>query len=428
MASSSRSSPSDIFATFQSSPDASLIQLISASVDDLRLRVGTFVITVVDPLEGTPIVLADGPEAAVAFAERVNERTERMGGGVTFLRLLELLASMLCASTVGAVKRPPSASPMTAPGRRRIGASPGFDDDGEPGTEAEDDADISLPPPPGAGGRAAAAAAAAAHEEDLEEEEEGNEEADALEEEDEDDDEEEEDDDAHLAAEVAMAMAPGASAHDGQQGQEEEEGAAAAGPSRAAESFNKLQDATRGRAVSLSRRVQGDLLALMKGDAHKRGMHVSLADEDRLDAWRVKYTTFPDGSQLALDLAALTAAQEPHMPPACVECEMRLPTDYPFSPPSLRIVRPRFRKQTGYVINGALCMELLTPQGWNVTFSIEAILEQVRVFARTHARDPSLACMHARHTHIFSLAYMPFPQHAGTRPSRPRQGRNRDAA
>ena len=82
------------------------------------------------------------------------------------------------------------------------------------------------------------------------------------------------------------------------------DGAAAAGPSRAAESFNKLQDATRGRAVSLSRRVQGDLLALMKGDAHKRGMHVSLADEDRLDAWRVKYTTFPDGSQLALDLAA----------------------------------------------------------------------------------------------------------------------------
>ena len=56
---------------------------------------------------------------------------------------------------------------------------------------------------------------------------------------------------------------------------------------------------------------------------------------------------------------------------------MRLPADSPFSPPSLRVVRPRFRRQTGFVINGALCMELLTPQGWNATFSIEAVLEQV---------------------------------------------------
>ena len=315
---------------------------------------------------------------------------------------------------------------MTAPGRRRIGASPGFDDDGEPGTEAEDDADISLPPPPGAGGRAAAAAAAAAHEEDLEEEEEGNEEADALEEEDDEDEDEEEEDDAHLAAEVAMAMAPGASSHDGQQGRRRR--TARRGPITRGRILQQASGCdARARRLALPSRP-GRSTRLDEGRRTSAACMSRLLAKDRLDAWRVKYTTFPDGSQLALDLAALTAAQEPHMPPACVECEMRLPTDYPFSPPSLRIVRPRFRKQTGYVINGALCMELLTPQGWNVTFSIEAILEQVRVFARTHARDPSLACMHARHTHIFSLAYMPFPQHAGTRPSRPRQGRHRDAA
>ena len=57
---------------------------------------------------------------------------------------------------------------------------------------------------------------------------------------------------------------------------------------------------------------------------------------------------------------------------------MTFPQDYPFSPPSVRVVRPRFKRSTGYVIGGALCMELLTPQGWNATFSIEALLEQMR--------------------------------------------------
>ena len=75
------------------------------------------------------------------------------------------------------------------------------------------------------------------------------------------------------------------------------------------------------------------------------------------------------------------------VPRACVECEMTFPSDYPFSPPSVRVVRPRFRKSTGYIIGGALCMELLTPQGWNVTFSIEAILEQMRIDEQQHANS-----------------------------------------
>ena len=88
------------------------------------------------------------------------------------------------------------------------------------------------------------------------------------------------------------------------------------------------------------------------------------------------------GSQLAADLATLEEARPPGSAKACVECEMTLPADYPFSPPALRVVRPRFRKQTGFVISGALCMELLTPQGWNATFSMEAILEQVHAYTR----------------------------------------------
>ena len=232
---------------------------------------------------------------------------------------------------------------------------------------------------------------------------------------------------------------------------------------------------------------------MMKSDSASRGIEVELADEDKLDVWTgdlaplrtprarflhtrlsgpspvlhpsrtdprcshppspspfaVRYTSFPEGSQLAADLAVLKAglaqsggsssssgASSSAAPVACVECQMTLPPDYPFAPPSIHIVRPRFKRavsatrvpaslrlllsppspspglaslpspvlhsaliapprpssplltssphslaplsQTGYVISGALCMELLTPQGWNATFSIEALLEQVR--------------------------------------------------
>ena len=38
------------------------------------------------------------------------------------------------------------------------------------------------------------------------------------------------------------------------------------------------------------------------------GLEVALAAEDRLDLWRVRYLSFPDGSQLAADLSSAAAA------------------------------------------------------------------------------------------------------------------------
>lgn len=41
---------------------------------------------------------------------------------------------------------------------------------------------------------------------------------------------------------------------------------------------------------------------------------------------------------------------------------MKFKDDYPFTPPFVRIVYPRFKRSTGYIIDGAFCMELLTNQ------------------------------------------------------------------
>lgn len=45
-----------------------------------------------------------------------------------------------------------------------------------------------------------------------------------------------------------------------------------------------------------------------------------------------------------------------------VRLMMKFKDDYPFTPPFVRIVYPRFKRSTGYIIDGAFCMELLTNQ------------------------------------------------------------------
>jgi ubiquitin-conjugating enzyme E2 Q len=44
----------------------------------------------------------------------------------------------------------------------------------------------------------------------------------------------------------------------------------------------------------------------------------------------------------------------------------------------VRVVKPRFKRQSGFVMNGALCMELLTKDGWNPINDIESVIVSIR--------------------------------------------------
>jgi ubiquitin-conjugating enzyme E2 Q len=64
--------------------------------------------------------------------------------------------------------------------------------------------------------------------------------------------------------------------------------------------------------------------------------------------------------------------------------EIRFGPDFPFSPPYIRVIGPRFLPFTqgggGHiVIGGAMCMELLTNSGWSSVMSMESVLMQVRM-------------------------------------------------
>lgn len=54
------------------------------------------------------------------------------------------------------------------------------------------------------------------------------------------------------------------------------------------------------------------------------------------------------------------------------------PDQYPFEPPFVKVVRPRFYPMTGFVNGGALCMELLTKQGWNPINDISSVILSIQ--------------------------------------------------
>jgi ubiquitin-conjugating enzyme E2 Q len=81
--------------------------------------------------------------------------------------------------------------------------------------------------------------------------------------------------------------------------------------------------------------------------------------------------------------------------------EIRFGPDFPFSPPYIRVIRPRFLPFTqgggGHiVIGGAMCMELLTNSGWSSVMSMESVLMQVRMaiasepFARLEGKGQTI--------------------------------------
>jgi ubiquitin-conjugating enzyme E2 Q len=118
------------------------------------------------------------------------------------------------------------------------------------------------------------------------------------------------------------------------------------------------------------RRLAQDLYRIMNQDTVEAGFSLEPSQEDSMDKWTIKLFKFDQDSNLAKDMLVLGLQS--------IELEMAFPDQYPFEPPFVRVVRPRFKRQTGFVMNGALCMELLTKDGWNPINDIESVIVSVR--------------------------------------------------
>lgn len=114
------------------------------------------------------------------------------------------------------------------------------------------------------------------------------------------------------------------------------------------------------------RRLAQDLHRIMMTDT--AGFSMEPTNEDQMEVWTIQLFDFDDDSQLHKDMLVLEMES--------VELEMTFPDQYPFEPPFVRVVRPRFKG--GFIINGAICMELLTKDGWNPVNDIESVIVSIR--------------------------------------------------
>jgi ubiquitin-conjugating enzyme E2 Q len=106
------------------------------------------------------------------------------------------------------------------------------------------------------------------------------------------------------------------------------------------------------------------------------GWYLDLDAIDNMYQWIFELHSFDKTLPLAKDMESKDVQS--------IVLELRFGKDFPFSPPFVRVIRPRFlsfmQGGGGHVTaGGALCMELLTNSGWNPASNVEAVLLQVRM-------------------------------------------------
>lgn len=95
--------------------------------------------------------------------------------------------------------------------------------------------------------------------------------------------------------------------------------------------------------------------------------------EEQINIWRCKLAAdnFTDCKDLYSDLQKYNISN--------VEFEILLPERYPFEPPFIRLVTPRFAFLSGHITRGgSICMELLTKQGWTSSISVDKVLLMIK--------------------------------------------------
>lgn len=124
-------------------------------------------------------------------------------------------------------------------------------------------------------------------------------------------------------------------------------------------------------------RILNEFKSITKTQPEKNGYTVAPID-DNLYKWELKMFNFDKTDPLGKDLEKLGSGifrkDKPH-----VLFNITFPKNYPFSPPYIRILRPRFQFHTGHVtLGGSVCMEVLTNKGWSPQCSLESIIMSIR--------------------------------------------------
>lgn len=154
-------------------------------------------------------------------------------------------------------------------------------------------------------------------------------------------------------------------------------------------------DASRTASNSLLKAFNTLLKTQASTPAHELGWYVNPAQVENMYQWIVELHSFDQDLPLAQDMKAAGLTS--------VVLEMRFTNSWPFAPPFVRVIKPRFlpflQGGGGHVTDGgAICMELLTNNGWSAVSSIESVLLQVKL-AMSERERPARLASQGRHSH-----------------------------
>jgi len=125
-------------------------------------------------------------------------------------------------------------------------------------------------------------------------------------------------------------------------------------------------------SVVANKRLMREFKQILSADVVKKGHWTVELVDDKLFEWSVKIKKLDDDSELTQDLKTL---QEKYGQDY-IHLKLRFKDTYPFTFPVVGIVTPRMRD--GHVFTaGAMCMELLTKDGWSSTYTAEKVILQV---------------------------------------------------
>ncbi|XP_008821640.1 ubiquitin-conjugating enzyme E2 Q2 isoform X2 [Nannospalax galili] len=125
-------------------------------------------------------------------------------------------------------------------------------------------------------------------------------------------------------------------------------------------------------SVQASDRLMKELRDIYRSQSYKTGIYSVELINDSLYDWHVKLHKVDPDSPLHSDLQILKEKEGIEY----ILLNFSFKDNFPFDPPFVRVVLPVL--SGGYVLGGgALCMELLTKQGWSSAYSIESVIMQI---------------------------------------------------
>lgn len=157
-----------------------------------------------------------------------------------------------------------------------------------------------------------------------------------------------------------------------------------------------MQGMTSGSTVS-NDRLMKELRDIFRSEQYRSKMYEIELVNDSMYEWNVKLMRVDADSELNKDLQIYKQQENGH---DHILLNFTYKDNFPFEPPFVRVCYPIIKN--GYVLNGgAICMELLTKQGWSSAYCIESVISQI---AATLVKGKARIDFEAQKTQAYSLA------------------------